>query len=176
MSEIKPEPSSVFRKESIERISSPDQLDDYIRVQKPSVWIILALVVALLIAAFVWAGTAKLETKVTAFGIMDSENPNDTVTCYLTAEKADNVQKGQSAVLAYDKEYSGTVTAVSGPYSYKEIAADFLNGNTYAIYMADIHEGNDYYQVTIQGKNLPDGAFDVTIVGESVSPISFLFN
>lgn len=176
MSEIKSESSSIFRKESIERVSSPDQLDDYIRVQKPSVWIILALVIALLVAAFVWAGTAKLETTVTAFGIMDSVNPNNTVYCYLTADKAGNVQKGQDAILSYDTEYQGTVTAVSGPYSYKEIARDFLGGNTYAIYMADIHEGNDYYQVVIHGKNLPNGAFDVTIVGESISPISFLFN
>ena len=60
MSEIKSESSSIFRKESMERVSSPDQLDDYIRVQKPSVWIILALVIALLVAAFVWAVTAKL--------------------------------------------------------------------------------------------------------------------
>ena len=176
MSEIKSDSSSIFRKESIERVSSPDQLDDYIRVQKPSVWIILALVIALLIAVFVWAGTAKLETTVTAFGIMDSSNPKNTVTCYLTADKAANVKEGQPAVLSYDTEYQGIVTAVSGPYSYQEIARGFLGGNTYAIYMADIHEGNDYYQVTIQGKNLPDGAFDVTIVGESVSPISFLFN
>ena len=176
MSEIKSESSSIFRKESIERVSSPDQLDDYIRVQKPSVWILLALVIALLAAAFVWAGTAKLETTVSAFGIMDSANPNDTVTCYLMADKAGNVKPGQSAVLSYDSEYQGTVTAVSGPYSYQEIARDFLDGNTYAVYMADIHEGNDYYRVTIQGKNLPNGAFDVTIIGESVSPISFLFN
>ena len=176
MSVNKSESSSIFRKESIERVSSPDQLDDYIRVQKPSVWILLALVIALLTAAFVWAGTAKLETTVTAFGIMDSANPNDTVTCYLTADQAENIKKGQSAVLSYDTEYQGIVTAVSGPYSYQEIAQDFLGGNTYAVYMADIHEGNDYFQVMIRGKNLPNGAFDVTIIGESVSPISFLLN
>ncbi|MEN6418582.1 MAG: hypothetical protein ABFC73_06635 [Clostridiaceae bacterium] len=176
MSENKSGSSSIFRKESIERISSADQLDDYIRVQKPSVWILLMLVVALLVAAFVWAGTTKLETTVTAFGIMDSENSNDTVTCYLTPDKAEIVKIGQATILSYDKEYQGTVTAVSGPYSFKEIATDFLDGNTYAVYMADIREGNNYYQVTIQGKNLPGGAFDVTIIGESVSPISFLFN
>lgn len=176
MSVNKSESSSIFRKESIERVSSPDQLDDYIRVQKPSVWILLALVIALLTAALVWAGTAKLETTVTAFGIMDSANPDDTVTCYLTSDKAGNVKEGQSAILSYDKDYQGIVTTVSGPYSYQEIARDFLGGNTYAVYMADIHEGNDYFQVVIRGKNLPDGAFDVTIIGESVSPISFLLN
>lgn len=176
MSENKSGSSSIFRKESIDRISSADQLDDYIRVQKPSVWILLTLVVALLVAAFVWAGTAKLETTVSAFGIMDRENPNDTVTCYLTADKAGIVKIGQLAVLTYDTEYQGVVTAVSGPYSFQEVTSNLLGGNTYAAYMADIHEGNDYYQVTIQGKNLPNGAFDVTIVGESVSPISFLLN
>ena len=37
---------SVFRKKSLDQINSPEQLDDYIRVTTPSVWIVLlALVV-----------------------------------------------------------------------------------------------------------------------------------
>lgn len=166
----------IFRKESIERIASPDQLDAYIRVQKPSVWVVLGVVVALLGAAFIWACTAKLETAVTAHGIMNNTNPNNTVYCYLTKDEAGNVAVGQSAKLSYVAEYPGSVTAVSGPYTYKKIAQDILDGNTYAIYMADIHEDNEYYQVTITGKDLPNGAFDVTIIGESVTPISFLWN
>ena len=38
--------NSVFREKSISRVSSPEELNDYIRVTTPSVWIVLiALVV-----------------------------------------------------------------------------------------------------------------------------------
>ena len=42
------EQTSVYRKASVERISSPEQLNDYLRVTNPSVWIVLAAVVLLL--------------------------------------------------------------------------------------------------------------------------------
>lgn len=35
----------IFRKESLERISSPEQLTDYLRVTNPGIWIILASII-----------------------------------------------------------------------------------------------------------------------------------
>lgn len=167
---------SVYRKESLERLASPDQLDDYIRVQKPSVWIVLGVALALLAAAFIWAFTARLETTVSVYGIMDNTNPNNTVYCYPSESEGGNIAVGQAARLAYISEYSGTVSDVSGPYTYDYIAQDILAGNSFDIYMADIQEGNEYYQVVITGEDLPNGAFDVTIIEESVRPISFILN
>ena len=45
---------NIFRKASMEKISSPEQLNDYIRISRPGIWIALA-------AAFVLLslGTAK---------------------------------------------------------------------------------------------------------------------
>ena len=40
---------SVFRQKSMERITSPEQMNDYIRVSNPSVWMLLAAVIVLLI-------------------------------------------------------------------------------------------------------------------------------
>ena len=45
---------NIFRKTSLERMSSPEKLNDYIRVSNPSVWIILSAIAILLIAAIVW--------------------------------------------------------------------------------------------------------------------------
>ena len=36
---------SVFRQKSMERITSPEQMNDYIRVSNPSVWMLLAAVI-----------------------------------------------------------------------------------------------------------------------------------
>lgn len=46
--------SSIFREKSIERVSSPEKLDDYIRVTTPSVWITLAAIVILLVGVIAW--------------------------------------------------------------------------------------------------------------------------
>ena len=40
--------NDLFRKSSIDRISSPEQLNDYIRVTNPSIWVILAAIIILL--------------------------------------------------------------------------------------------------------------------------------
>jgi len=37
----------IFRKKSLDRISSPEQLNDYIRVANPGIWMILAAVIIL---------------------------------------------------------------------------------------------------------------------------------
>ena len=39
----------IFRKKSIEKVTSPEQINDYIRVSNPSVWMILAAVIVLLV-------------------------------------------------------------------------------------------------------------------------------
>lgn len=54
--------SSLFRKESLERIQSPEQLTDYLKVTNPGIWIILFAIIILLAGLFVWSTVGKLET------------------------------------------------------------------------------------------------------------------
>lgn len=49
------EKKSIFREKSLRRISSPEEMNDYIRVTTPKVWVILIAVIVLLIGALVWA-------------------------------------------------------------------------------------------------------------------------
>ena len=53
--------NGLFRKKSIERISSPEALHDYMRVTSPRLWMILAAVVLLLGGFIVYASTARME-------------------------------------------------------------------------------------------------------------------
>ena len=46
--------NSVFRKKSLERISSPEQINDYIRVITPGMWILLIVIILLVIAGITW--------------------------------------------------------------------------------------------------------------------------
>ncbi len=56
------EKSSIFRKKSLESISSPEQLTDYLRVTNPGIWAILAAVILLIGGLFIWSAAGTLET------------------------------------------------------------------------------------------------------------------
>lgn len=47
--------SGIFRQKSIKRVSSPEQLNDYIRVTTPSVWLVLLALVILLVGMLAWS-------------------------------------------------------------------------------------------------------------------------
>ncbi len=53
--------SLVFREKSIQRVSSPEELNDYNRVTTPSVWIGLAALVVLLAGMLAWSVFGTVE-------------------------------------------------------------------------------------------------------------------
>ena len=55
------EPKQIFRQKSINKVSSPEKLDDYIRVTTPSVWIVLIAIVLLLVGGIVWGIFGEVE-------------------------------------------------------------------------------------------------------------------
>ena len=64
----------IFRKKTIERISSPDKLTDYLRVTNPGIWLILTIVVILLAGLIAWASIGTLETKVAATILVENHD------------------------------------------------------------------------------------------------------
>lgn len=61
---------SIYREKAMNKISQPEDLNDYIRVTRPSVWIVLIAVVLLLIGIVAWM----------VFGSVDVHDPDGTVT------------------------------------------------------------------------------------------------
>ncbi len=55
---------SIFRDKSLKRISNPEQLNDYIKVTTPSVWLILFATLILIFGTLFWAvfGTIRVNT------------------------------------------------------------------------------------------------------------------
>lgn len=56
--------NDVFRKVSVERLSSPEQLDTLMRVTSPKGWLALAALGLLLISAIAWGFGGTLSTKI----------------------------------------------------------------------------------------------------------------
>jgi hypothetical protein len=61
---------SIFRKVALERLSSPDQLDQLMRVTNPRGWLALTALAALLVTAIVWGFLGSVSTKVSGMGIL----------------------------------------------------------------------------------------------------------
>ena len=83
----------LYRKESLERVSSPEELGDYLRVTSPAVWVVLAAVVLLLASLFIWSGVTAVESY--AAGSAEVRGGVLTMT-FDDAEKAQNVEVGMN--------------------------------------------------------------------------------
>ena len=56
--------ASLFREKNLERIETPEKLNDYLRVTSPGVWLLLGTVIAVLIGICIFSQT-QLNTKPT---------------------------------------------------------------------------------------------------------------
>ena len=63
--------NSIFRKKTLDRMASPEQLTDYLRVTSPGVWVILAAVIFLLAGLFAWSRVGTLETSAEVKVVVD---------------------------------------------------------------------------------------------------------
>ena len=137
------EQKSLFRQESLQRISSPEQLTDYLKVTNPGIWIILVAVILLLTGLFVWSFTGKLETTSVASAVVK----NGTAEIYITDYDSGAIKEGL------------TVRIGSEEYKLSRVDTDKYGRIT------------AYADVAVA-----DGDYNVKIVTESISPISFLLN
>ena len=158
--------NKLFRKASIDRVSSPEQLNDYIRVSNPSIWLVLAAVILLLSAVIVWGIFGNLPTTVATSGVAK----DGRVICYLAQKDAAGITAGMQVKLEH---LAGKVAKVSViPKSYEEISAEYTDA--YTLYSLNLSEWN--YAVTIEADGVPDGVVPVSIIVQKDKPISFVFN
>ncbi len=62
--------TKVFRKVSLERMSSPEQLDEMMQVTTPKGWVALVAIIILVVFAVFWGIFGSISTKVTGKGIL----------------------------------------------------------------------------------------------------------
>ncbi len=64
--------NKLFREKSVERISSPEQLNDYLHVTNPGIWILLICVIVLLAGIFIWVSQASIESFISGTGKVET--------------------------------------------------------------------------------------------------------
>lgn len=136
---------SIFRRESLDRVESPEQLDAYIKVSHPKVWLIMAALLVAVISVIVWSVVGSLPQTMTVKGVTVGGN---VINCYECVENANTNLIGCKAniTLPDGRNISGKVEAVSqNPYSQEEIRAEISED-----WLADnVLDGNYSYEVRV---------------------------
>ena len=82
----------IFRKKSLEKIKSPENLDDYIQVSNPGVWLLLISVIILLAGACVWGIFGHIDS--TAEAEIRAEDA--ALVCYVAERDITSVHEGMT--------------------------------------------------------------------------------
>jgi len=160
-------PSSIFNQRATEKLRSPDDLDKYVRVTTPSVWLLLAACAALLVGLLSWGFFGSVSTNVRAVGAYG----NDTVVCFLSAEDAANVHVGDSSNVG---GIQMEVASISPTPVSRETAISMVESD----YLVDTLMEDDWaFVVTFKGDPsslAPNVPLNVSITTESIAPISLV--
>ncbi|WP_028234970.1 hypothetical protein [Pseudobutyrivibrio sp. MD2005] len=87
----------IFRKKTLERISSPEQLTDYLRVTAPGVWVILTIVVLLFVGFFAWTAVGTITTYVDGKAVVTGGTADIVIT---GTEENSTINTGMTAHIA----------------------------------------------------------------------------
>ena len=153
----------IFRQKSMDRVSSPEQLNEYIRVSNPSVWMLLAAIVILLVGVCVWGVLGRLDTTVTAAAV----SAGGETVLYVKEDSIGQVQAGLT-VRIDESEY----TVASVPAEPVAVGAELSD---YALHLGNLQRGEWVYEVGVTAP-LPDGVYSAKIVVESIAPMHFVLN
>ena len=153
---------TIFREKAVERMSSPDQLNDYVKLSDPGMWFLLAAIVVVLAGACIFGAVGHIDSTVPGVGIC----VDGKMTAWVKMEYGDSLHEDLKVKIG------GTVydAGLAAPKPV-EIPAD---ADTYALYLGGLEPGQWVYEVTVNGE-LDDGAYDAQVITEQIIPLAFLF-
>ena len=96
---------SLFRKETLDRISSPEELTDYLKVTNPGIWIVLVAVIVLLGGIFAWSCVGTLETTAKATVVVSGHS------AVIVLQDAGNLSEGMPLRVSTESVKIATVNS-----------------------------------------------------------------
>ena len=158
---------SIFNRQALERLNSPDDLDKFVQVTNPSVWAILAACLLLLGGLLAWGVFGTVSTSVSSKGVVT----DGKVACYLSADDAAQVEMYDEADVG---DVKLRVVDISSVPSSRTEAIAHLGSE----YLASLMFNGDWnYLVTLDGQTeslSTDRPFDLSIVTDRKAPIKHL--
>ena len=153
---------SIFREKSLEAIESPESLNDYLKVTSPSVWIVLAAIIALLVGTILWGIFGHIRTTTQVAVAVE----NGQAICYVPYAQAEGIIE------------QGTVTLEGNEYPLDTNAEHMLvvlpeDTSLRLLKAGELTTGDPVVLVPVD-TDLTDGIYSATAVTEDLHPISLL--
>ena len=158
--------SSIFNKEATERLRSPDDLDRYVRVTSPSVWVALLAIFLLVVGLLSWGFFGSVSTSVST----QAAYSEGELVCLLTSEDVTKVHEGDRAIVG--GKHAEVLSISATPLSRDEVA-EVLGSD----YLVDaLMQGDWAYAVVFKTAEQyePGVPYAVSITTERVAPISLV--
>ena len=157
--------NSLLRGKNIDRISSPEQLNDRLRVANPGVWLLLAGILLVLAGICVWGIFGRLNTLLPVGAMTDQGK----TICYVGEENRNRIALEMEVT-----SESGTTFVADISRNPVQVDSEFPE---YLCHVGNLSQGEWVYAVTLKEPIGEDGSiFSADIVIESIVPARFIVN
>ena len=108
----------VFRQKSLDRINAPEDLNDYLRVTSPMIWLVMIAVIFLVAALFVWSSFTAVGSYAEGHAVVNdgvmTVSFDDEQTA-LNVKQGMNVSAGnfEAEILSIGRDSKGNIIAVA---------------------------------------------------------------
>lgn len=161
------EKNRIFRKKSLDRLSSPEQLDDYIRVITPKTWFFMSAVIIFLFGVICFGVLGRIERTIQGVAVV----ANDEIKMYVNSERINEIDESMTIVI---NNQSFDIKSIDD----KPMRAfDIID--TYSIDIAKFDYNTWVYEISADVKdevNLIDTSYQAYIVVEKINPIKYVLN
>jgi hypothetical protein len=149
----------------LKKVNSPDQLNQYIRLSNPGVWILLLAIVVLLVGVCIWGYFGKIDTKIKTVVISD----NHTSYLYVKEEDMAKIKNGMQVELNNNENIFEIADIEETP---EKVTDDM---DEYARHLGNFQVGEWVYKCRLN-KNVKEGTYSANIIIESIAPMTFITN
>lgn len=154
-----------MEEKKLNKVDSPEQLNEYIRLSNPGAWIIM-IGFALLLAGFcVWIAFGIIETKIETVAVSDNLS-----TCLYVKE--DDMPKIKAGMPVRLKDVEDTFEIAAFDQTPVKVTEEL---DEYIRYMGNLHIGEWAYKCTLD-KTINGGIYGADIIIESISSMKFIVN
>lgn len=176
--------NEVFRRSTMNRIASADELDHYIKVTNPSAWIVALAALLLVGGVFIWAFTAIVPVTIETTGVLlVADDSQDTkVQCIVDKKTSERIKESDAqasieGIPAKSVEMNDMPLSASEVYSRlgSDFYADSITVNDWNYLVTIIpteqpkHSSFEIKSNTLQGYLVP-----VSIIVSETQPINIV--
>ena len=154
--------NAIFREKSLETVENPEQLNDYLKVTSPGVWMLLGAVIVLLAGVVIWGFFGRIDATTSAAVV----SQNGDTFCLVPQEALQGVIENKTV------RVNGQDLVLEPSVLTPEVVTETMD--VYVILAGNLSVGDIVYSIPL-AEPLEEGVYTGTLVTETLSPVSLFF-